>query len=303
MRNKAFLVVGVVVIAAAVLIGPARPANKALGETLILPPNAARTLALGRDAAAADIAWLFFVQLVGSAVAEQEGYPQLENWLALINDLAPRFDIPYYVGSVLLATTAGRADEASAALQRGQMNLEPEWCRRDLCPSPRVYREIRDELLERCQPCEALEPCEQDLELFQGFVEYFGRGDSAAASKHFCEARRRGGAAFLSRLAARAASQATACHALARDLRALTQGSAQGSAKGLLRAGERELIERCVQGEIKRASASFRLARSRDPKDMAELIDGGFLKERPIAPRGMCWELKQKKAVLEACEP
>jgi hypothetical protein len=84
------------------------------------PPAAVRVAALGRSSAAADVAWLKTVQLLGSDAQAAAGYPELEKWIDLITTLDPRFEEPYFFGATLLVTDPERAPQIDALLERGE---------------------------------------------------------------------------------------------------------------------------------------------------------------------------------------
>ena len=65
------------------------------------PVTAVRTASLGRPLAAAELAWLKTIQLIGSADYERRGFPTLDDWLDVITSLDPSFDDPYLLGATL----------------------------------------------------------------------------------------------------------------------------------------------------------------------------------------------------------
>ena len=75
---------------AALAAPPARTDARANEVSWPLP--ARRLVALGRPSAAAKLAWLKTIQLIGSADYERRGFPTLETWLESITSLDPSFE-------------------------------------------------------------------------------------------------------------------------------------------------------------------------------------------------------------------
>lgn len=269
------------------------------------PGTLLRVAALGRDAAAADVAWLRTVQFIGSPHSARVQYAGLEGWVDLVTDLDPKFETPYFHGSILLATSPGRERLAADILDKAEQNLVPPVCREPHCPI--TPRSVTEAIKGGCEPCPILVEagCDAFLPLSRGFVDYFGFFDSGAAAETFCEARRRGGPAYLTSFAARLADQSTSCVDVRRDLQGLAGRDDSGTGTDMLRRNDQQLLIAvgCEERELKRAAAVFRLRRGRNPHDVNELLEEGAIDALPWRPSDdVCWQMSEGKFQLLPCE-
>jgi tetratricopeptide (TPR) repeat protein len=139
MRRSLIIVTLAALLAAAVGLQMARdgmpPLPQPVGTSGLLylrSPEAARRIALGYDALAADLYWIRAIQHYGGArLAASSDYPfdQLYPLLDLTTSLDPRFDIAYRFGAIFLSehppNGPGRPDLAIALLRKG-LQAQPE---------------------------------------------------------------------------------------------------------------------------------------------------------------------------------
>ena len=126
-------------LAAVVLLQMARDAMAPLpqpaatsGMLYLRSPDAAKRVALGYDALAADLYWIRAIQHYGSArlsTSADQTFDQLYPLLDLTTSLDPRFDIAYRFGAIFLSERPpngpGRPDLAIALLRKG-LEAQPE---------------------------------------------------------------------------------------------------------------------------------------------------------------------------------
>jgi hypothetical protein len=291
--QRSLLLVAAVFGAAAMASAPSTiPAGRAERLSLAPPLAVLRAAALGREAAAADLAWLRTIQFIGSPLSAAVSYEGLEGWIHLVTDLDRRFETPYFHGSILLATSPGREAVAAEILEKAERNLVPAACREPRCPITPLT--VQAAIADGCEPCSELldEGCDAFLSLSRGFAAYFGAFDAGAASEHFCEARRRGGPPYLTSFSARLITQATSCQQLRQDLLGIAGRQELGTGTDMLRRGDQQALiaVSCEERELKRAAAVFRLRRGTDAANVDELLEEGALLQPPWRPSPtLCW--------------
>jgi hypothetical protein len=288
---------------ASVLSSPAPRVAEA--DTLLAPPAepVVRIASLGRHAAAGDLAWLRAVQFVGAPQSEELRYAGLELWIALINDLAPDFDMPYYVGGMLLATSPGRERVALEILERAERELVPEVCRQSPCPAPDTGSRATAEAT--CKKCEALAEmkCDWEVPMWHGFVSYFGQMDTKTAARSLCTSVQRGGPPYLSAVTARFAEDVQTCQGLRRTLGQVARQQKDSGERGLLSDTDAQLrvLIHCEERAIKHAEHAYRVRFGKPADTLQELVNAELLSP-PFSPlKGQCWTLRDRKGKLVPC--
>jgi tetratricopeptide (TPR) repeat protein len=128
-------------VSAVVLLQMARDAMPPLpqptgtsGVMYLRSPEAARRIALGYDALAADLYWIRAIQHYGGtklSTDPDKTYDQLFPLLDLATSLDPRFDIAYRFGAIFLSERPpngpGRPDLAIALLHKGLKTQPEQW--------------------------------------------------------------------------------------------------------------------------------------------------------------------------------
>ena len=264
------LAIGAVLFAAALGARPALPRAEAERGLEPAPPTAlVRVALLGRDDAGADLLWLRVVQYVGAPWSEGQKYARVEDWVDGIADLAPRFELPYLIVGILLATWPDRAAAADRVLARGEAARPDTWT----------------------------------FPMQRGFVAYFGALDWAAAAAHYKRAAAfPGSPPYLQSFAARLEKNAQTCAQMGQDLRVVVDATGDVRQSDAMKRGAADVLVNCAEAELKRALGTMR-ARGTRAKSIDELIDAGLLSGPPWAPRGMCWTIEGDAARLSPCPP
>ena len=257
------LLIGLLLLAAATLIRPAAAPPTQSAQPW--PPSVVKAVALGRQWAGADVAWLQVVQLVGSPRSHAAGYPFLDEWVNTVTQLDPGFEIAYFFGAVLLVTDRARGAHMDSILARG----------------------------------EAAIPDSHELPLLRAFIAHFGTLAMEDAAAHYERASQKPTApAYIKGLAQRLRESGMRCEELLAQLK--TVGSGTSSARlDLLRGEQGTILENCVRTRIESAAASYRIETGKSAT-IEELVAAGRIAE-PLHPPGRCWKLDGASADLVPC--
>jgi hypothetical protein len=253
----------------AVVVAPPTPALSMANDPW--PQAAVRAASLGRTDAAADIAWVKTVQLMGSDRFAADGYPHLEGWVDLVTALEPRFDIAYFFGAILLVTDEKRAAAVDDLLARGEAAL----------------------------------PDSFDMPMARGFVAYFGRQDPGAAADHYARAAKLPRAPkYLMQFAEHLRQQSADCRAMQNDLHALASQGTKDVAQAM--AAERfAILHECVSSLIKRVDGNYKLAHGGKGLTVQQYVEQGLIDRELIAVTQtpeLCWSLDSSKPSLRPCK-
>ena len=232
-------------------------------DELAWPLPAMKAAALGRPFAAANVAWLKTIQLIGSADYERRGFPTLDGWLEVITSLDPSFEDPYFLGATLLVTDSSRTLAVERLLARGE------------AAAPDVF----------------------SFALMRGFVAQFGALDPQAAAAHYRRAAAMKNApSYLTAHAERLERERVGCANVFDDLSRVSVSPA-AQAASLERSGA--IFEHCVAGMIRRAAVQYRMQTGR-PATVAALVKEGTI-EDPPRPPGRCWTIEHDRPRLIDC--
>ena len=232
------------------------------------PVSAVRAGSLGRYYAAADVAWMKTVQLIGEDDLARHGYPRLDEWVDLDTQLDPSFESAYFFGAILLVTDATRADRVDALLARGEQALPDNFA----------------------------------LPMARGFVAYFGRLDPAAAGENYARAASKSGAPpFLARFAEHLKTQQLDCVKMQNDLHEMSSSSSSSAQASALEGKRFAILESCGKGVVRHAAAAYHFSHGPWPS-VQDLIDAKAIDAPPPAPRGACWFLDSGVPSLGPCE-
>lgn len=266
MRSLILLTAAAAISAAA--FAPDSPAGP--GSEFPWPEPVLRAAALGRRSAAADMAWIRTVQTIGSSSAQARGYPHLEGWIDLTTSLDSRFDLPYYLGAILIATDDARASTVDALLARGEQAL----------------------------------PDQFELTMYRGFVAHFGQVDPLRAAPFYRAAARKPRAPpFLNQLADRLEREDGSCERVLGELRQVSSAmqGAQGQAMDSTKA---RVFWNCTKLQIERRAAAWRVKNDGKAPTVDDLVKAGLFDEAPASPSGQCWSLDGlQHANLGPCSP
>jgi hypothetical protein len=237
---------------------PDAPPFSPSGTKLHTPPPSIlyQVASMGRPEAAADLLWLQVVSFVGYQQNEVDGYIGLEYHLDRITDLAPAFELPYWLGGILLATSPGRSDAADKILVKGEKAYPNDW----------------------------------EFSQWRGFAAYFGEMNIDKALVHYKNAvKKPGHAPYLRSFIKRLEKSKNDCRFLAESLEQMKMR--QDSTTSFLNSKTGQIIKNCLTQTIKQAAASYRLKEHNVALDIDVLFEKGYLKERPPAPKGFCWDV------------
>lgn len=231
------------------------------------PPEAVRVAALGRHPAAADVAWLKTVQLLGSDAQATAHYPELEKWIDLVTGLDPGFQEPYFFGATLLVTDAERAPQIDVLLDRGE----------------RAFPELFH------------------FAMLRGFLAQFGLLDPTKAAVHYRRAAAMEGAPpYLLTYADRLAREGVGCGGIMADLKQLasTSSSAQASALAQERGA---ILEHCLAGLIRSTAIQLRFnGKTQGAHATLAEVEASLGAAVPHPP-DRCWQLASDNASLGPC--
>lgn len=250
----------------------AAPAAPAYEDTDALPPapQAAltQTIALGRNSAAADVAWLRSVFFIGSPHSEQIKYEGLAPWINLINDLDPHFELPYFVGGILVSTNPKNGPAADAILAKG----------------------------------EEINPNSFEYPMWRGFIHYFSLLDTKAAAMHYQRASEKENAPpYLKSLAKRLQTQNDNCRSMQQNLSNVIDDTKDATQKALIKENAIEILVQCTSHEIETAARAYFVNTLKHATSPQELIDAGFLSQPILTLSKQCWVISNEKARLEPC--
>ena len=225
-------------------------------SSLQKPPPALlyHVASMGRPEAAADLLWLQVVSFIGLETNESKGYPGLEHYLDRITDLAPSFELPYWIGGILLATSPGRSGAADLILKKGEERYPNNW----------------------------------EFSQWRGFAAYFGEMNIDKALVHYKNAISKPGyPPYLKSFVQRLEQSKNDCRFLAQSLEQLL--ARKDNTTSFLNSKSGKIIKGCLTLSLKQAAASYRLKEQKVAINIAELLKTGYLKDVPPAPPGYCW--------------
>jgi hypothetical protein len=248
-------------VAALLRSAPVTPAQ------LEVPPPPVFLAATGaREFAAADVAWLRMVQVMGRNAAARGDRDGLMRYLDVVTTLDPKFETAYVFAGAALAGDPALVESLDKVLARGDVALPESFF----------------------------------VPMIRAFSAHFGRFDLATAAEHYRRASaRRGAPAHLSRLADRLEKTRGSCEDVAVVLGELTGGGQEDGV--ILRRGWRSVFEQCTRALIEAAAVRYRHTRGRAATSIDDLLADGLAP--PSAPRGSCWRLEGMGAVLGPCAP
>ena len=180
--------------------------------------------------------------------------------------MAPSFELPYWIGGILLATSPGRSGAADLILKKGEERYPDNW----------------------------------EFSQWRGFAAYFGKMDVDKALVHYKNSISKPGyPPYLKSFVQRLEQSKNDCRFLAQSLDQLL--ARKDNTTSFLTSKTGKIIKGCLTLSLKQAAASYRLKEQKVAMNVAELIKTGYLKEAPPAPPGYCWAVLGKVQLLP-CE-
>lgn len=210
-------------------------------------------LAFGFRNFLADIAWLEAVQVAGSRRLSRGDYDRLDVLLGIVNNLDPRFEVPYILGAMVLGNSPDHVRAALDTLERGKAHHPNNW----LFP------------------------------FYIGYIKYFSLGDPAEGGRALEEAARiEGSPPYLALLASRMLAEGREPEMALALLRGIMQQETDPTRLGILEARTREVIvERDIQ-LLERAVSEYAARTGARPVDLRSLVRAGLIKKIPVEPHG-----------------
>ena len=209
--------------------------------------------ALGFRNVIADVVWLQAVQVVGNKDLPPSDYDRLYDLLGVVANFDPKFEIPYFLGGLVLGQSPDHARKALLVLERGRRQYPAEW----------------------------------RFPFYIGFTHYFSLGDVAAGGVAMAEAARLSGSpAYLPGLASRMLSEAREPEAAFRLLEPIIRQESDPARRAVLERRIREVtVERDLQ-TLERAVEWYRERTGTVPADLSALVREGILSAIPPEPNG-----------------
>jgi len=201
----------------------------------------------------ADIAWLEAVQVVGNKDLSPADYDRLYDLLDVVANFDPKFEIPYFLGGLVLGQSPDHARKALLVLERGRRHYPADW----------------------------------RFPFYMGFTHYFSLGDAVAGGGAMAEAVRLPGAPpYLAGLASRMLTEAREPEAALALLETITRQENDPVRRSVLERRIREVaVERDLQA-LEEAVERYREKMGLAPGDLSALVREGVLAAIPEEPNG-----------------
>jgi hypothetical protein len=227
----------------------------ASNQHLVLLPKGEvlKPLVLGHTQVTADLIWLEFVQVLGSADVREEDYEWIRHALDVITTLDPQFVEAYDLGGVVLAELGKHVDWSNALLEKGMTS------------NPQAWR----------------------LPFLLGFNHFFHLHDYGRAAIYLSKAARLPGSpAYVPELAARLYVQADSPEVALEFLDTMQRESQDPRVVTALERRRKEvLIERDL-ALIKKAVGDHLASYRAFPSSLGQLVERGLLSSAPVEPFG-----------------
>jgi len=201
----------------------------------------------------ADIAWLEAVQAAGPKRMSRGDYDRLDALLKITGSLDPRFDVPYFLGAMILGESPAHVRSALEALERGKNNHPDKW----LFP------------------------------FYIGYIRYFSLGDPVEGGKALEEAARiPGSPPYLPLLASRMLTEGREPETALALLQGILLQETDPARIRVLESRIREVIvERDIQS-LERSLSAYEGRTGRRATNLDDLVRAGILAGLPAEPHG-----------------
>ncbi len=210
-------------------------------------------LALGFRNFLADIVWLEAVQTASPIDMTPGEYDRLVDQISTVNNLDPRFVVPYLVGGLVIGESPSHSASALRILENGKKAHPDEWM----------------------------------IPFFIGYIYYFVLSDPGRGGEALMEASRITGVPpFIPMLATRMLSEGgSPTTALAFLDRMLSQETNPGRREILIRRMKDVIAERDLQ-DLEKAVGEYRARKGIPPVALGDLVSAGILRGLPREPHG-----------------
>jgi hypothetical protein len=222
-------------------------------ESLLLAISRRPVFAFGFRNAFADAAWLGAVQAAGSRVMKGSDYDRLASLVETVINFDPKFDVPYLMGGILLSESPAHVPDALKILEKGKTAL------------PSLWR----------------------IPFYEGYIRYFSQGDPVAGGMALEAASRiPGSPAYLPLLASRMYAEGrrpeTALQFLSSMARNETDPARLKAFEDRMRDVETERDVLVLEDAVRQ----YRDVHAVSPRNLSDLVTGGFIVAVPLEPRG-----------------
>jgi hypothetical protein len=201
----------------------------------------------------ADLAWLQAVQVAGGHRMDKSDYDRLDLLVHTVNNFDPRFDVPYFLGGLVLGDSPDHVSQAVKTLERGWTNHPGNW----------------------------------RFPFYLGYLRYFSLGDPLGGGRILESAARISGSPpYLTLLAARMLSEGRQPETALAFLSAIMKQETDPARRKILNRRIREVIvERDVQ-MLEKAVEAYRKKTGALPPGLFALVREGLIKSLPAEPNG-----------------
>jgi len=201
----------------------------------------------------ADVVWLQAVQVAGNRKLTPTEYDRLYMLLNVEADLDPMFEMPYFLGGLVLGESPQHGREALRVFERGKVTHPTDW----------------------------------RFPFYMGFTHYFSLGDAVAGGGAMAEAAQLPGVpAYVPGLASRMLSEAREPEAALAMMETIVRQENDPARRAVLERRIREVtVERDLQA-LERAVESYREKMGTVPRELSDLVRAGILSGIPEEPNG-----------------
>ena len=201
----------------------------------------------------ADVVWLQAVQVAGNRKMTPTEYDRLYALLNVEADLDPKFEMPYFLGGLVLGESPQHGMEALRVFERGKVTHPADW----------------------------------RFPFYIGFTHYFSLGDALAGGEAMAEAARLPGSpAYLPGLASRMLTEAREPEAALALLETITRQENDPVRRSVLERRIREVVVERDLLALERAVERYREKTGVAPGDLSALVREGILEGIPPEPNG-----------------
>jgi hypothetical protein len=226
--------------------------------SLLLEASRRPSLSFGFRNFLADTVWLAAVQAAAPARMTERDYDRLAILIRAVNNLDPRFDVPYLLGGLILGESPAHARDALAILGMGARNHPAEW----------------------------------RIPFYMGYVHYFTLEDPVSGGLALRQAARvPGSPPFVPLLASRLLAEGRRIDTASEFLAEMARREGDPARRDALAA---RLLDLRTEGDLQRieeAARKYRDAESSPPPALQDLVVAGYLAELPREPRGGTYSL------------
>jgi hypothetical protein len=201
----------------------------------------------------ADLSWLRAVQVAGARRMDKSDYDKLNLLVHTVNNFDPRFDVPFFLGGLLLGDSPGHVPQALEILERGWKSHPENW----------------------------------RFPFYLGYLRYFSLGDPAEGGRILeAAARLPDSPPYLPLLAARMFAEGRQPETALAFLSEMVRQETDPARLAILNRRIREVVvERDVQ-TLEKAVEAYREKTGALPSGPSSLVRAGIIESLPVEPNG-----------------